>query len=381
MKNTCMLIKSYLKRNRLAVILSVLCGMLLCFLIFLMGSFVEDVLLSKHQIGVMDFDNSILSRDFKSYLSEELNYELIEDDSYDYLSEMLIDKSISSIIEIPEGFYDTFASGRDSNIVITSTDDFENAAFLEAYMNSYLAGIRLLSVSAEGNRDAFDRHLKDYKDVEIPLSRAKAYEIDLVKFRQNEGFRNTIGFFLMIIFPLGMILSFMIIDDRANGIYNRITISAVKPVEYIAGNSIFGFILSFIMIFIYCGYLTYMDIDIGFPIYKLFILMIILSFFTICFIIGASILIRSKSGVSALIMGFSTIGAILGGAYFPIDMAPESLQNLARVLPQFWFMDTIRKLMDNPMANVTSNIIILILFSILAFLIGAVLFSQNYKKG
>ena len=153
MKNTCMLVKSYLKRNRLAVILSIICGLLLCFLIFLMGSFVEDVLLSKHQVGVMDYDNSILSKDFKSYLTEELNYELIEHDSYDYLSEMLIDKSISSIIEIPEGFYDTFASGRDGNIIITSTDDFENAAFLEAYMNSYLAGIRLLSVSAEGSSD------------------------------------------------------------------------------------------------------------------------------------------------------------------------------------------------------------------------------------
>ncbi len=381
MKNTCMLVKSYLKRNRLAVILSIICGLLLCFLIFLMGSFVEDVLLSKHQVGVMDYDNSILSKDFKSYLTEELNYELIEHDSYDYLSEMLIDKSISSIIEIPEGFYDTFASGRDGNIIITSTDDFENAAFLEAYMNSYLAGIRLLSVSAEGSSDVFDRHLKDYKDVEIPISRAKAYDLDLVKFRQNEGFRNTIGFFLMIIFPLGMILSFMIIDDRANGIYNRITITTVKPVQYIAGNCIFGLILSFIMVSIYCGYLTYIDIDIGFPIYKLFILMIILSFFTICFVVGASILIRSRSGVLALIMGYSTIGAILGGAYFPIDMAPESLQNLARVLPQFWFMDTVRKLMNNPMADVSSNLIILLLFTILAFLIGAVLFSQNYKKG
>ncbi len=197
----------------------------------------------------------------------------------------------------------------------------------------------------------------------------------------KEGFRNTIGFFLMIIFALGIILSFMIIDDRANGIYNRITISPVRPVQYILGNSMFGFILSFIMVTIYCSYIFFSEINIGFPIYKLFLLMNLLAFFVVCFIIGVSIIIRSKSGVSALIMGYSTIGAILGGAYFPIDLAPENLQNMARLLPQYWFMDSIYKLMDNPMADISSNVIILILFSVLAFLIGAVVFSQNYKKG
>src|SRR5690606_13307441 len=118
--------------------------------IYLMGQYVSNATLSKIEIGVLDYDNSILSKDFKSYLSEELDYKLIEHDSYDYLSGLLIDKNISSIIEIPSGFYNTFASGNDGNIVITSTDDFENAAFLEAYMNSYLAGIKLLSISAEG---------------------------------------------------------------------------------------------------------------------------------------------------------------------------------------------------------------------------------------
>ena len=381
MKNSCLLIKSYFKRNRLAVVLSIFSGILLCSIIYLMGNFIEDVTLSKIQIGVIDYDRTNLSKDFKSYLTEKLDYELVEHESYDYLSELLIDKSISSIIEIPEGFYAAFASAKDGNIIITTTDDFENAAFLEAYMNSYLAGVRLLSESAEGEGKEFYRLLNDYKNVEIPISKAKAYNLDIETFKQKEGFRNTIGFFLMIIFALGIILSFMIIDDRANGIYNRITISPVRPVQYILGNSMFGFILSFIMVTIYCSYIFFSEINIGFPIYKLFLLMNLLAFFVVCFIIGVSIIIRSKSGVSALIMGYSTIGAILGGAYFPIDLAPENLQNMARLSPQYWFMDSIYKLMDNPMADISSNVIILILFSVLAFLIGAVVFSQNYKKG
>ena len=381
MKNIILLVKSNIKRNRMGILLSVFSGVVLSLLIYLMGQFVGSVALSKIEIGVMDYDKSILSTDFKSYLSEELDYKLVEHESYDYLSELLIDKSISSIIEIPDGFYDMFASGQDGNITITSTDDFENAAFLEAYMNSYLAGVKLLSVNAKGDQRAFDRLITEYKEVEIPISKSKAFDMDLEQFRQREGFRNTIGFFLQIMFALGVVLSFMIIDDRVTGVYNRITVTPVKPVHYIAGNSIFGFILLMIEVVIYCGYIAIKDVDIGFPVYKLFILMLLLSLFITCFLVGASILIKSKSGIIVVIMGYSTIGSILGGAYFPIDMSPEVLQNIARILPQFWFMDAVTKLMNNPMTDISSNIIIIVLFTVLAFLVGAVSFSQNNKRG
>lgn len=381
MKNILLLIISNFMRNRLAILLSALGGILLCILLFLLGNFVSHETSSKLQIGVIDYDNSALSMDFKSYLAEGLDYQLVENEAYDYLSEMLIDKSISSIIEIPMGFYDTFASGQEGNIIITSTDDFENAAFLEAYMNSYLAGIQLLSTSAEGNKEAFDRNLVEYREMEISITKSLAYSLDKEQFKQREGFGVSIGFFLMIVFPLGMLLSFMIIEDRLNGIYSRITITPVKPIQYIAGNSLFGFMLLMLEVVLYCGFIAIKNIDIGFPVYKLFLLMLLLAFFVTCFILDISILVRSKNGVTTLVMGFSTVGAILGGAYFPLDLAPASLQNLARILPQFWFMDSIRKLMNDPVADITPNIIILVLFTVLAFLIGAVLFSQNYKKG
>ena len=133
-------------------------------------------------------------------------------------------------------------------------------------------------------------------------------------------------------------------------------------------------------VLIYCAYIAIMDIDIGFPVYKLLCLMLLLSLFVTCFVVGASILIKSKSGMMVLIMAYSTIGSILGGGYFLIEMAPEKLQKLARILPQFWFMDALNKLMDNADANISSNIIIMALFTVLAFLLGAVMFSQNYKR-
>lgn len=381
MKNIWLIIKSNTKRNRGIVLLSILGGLALCFILYFLGNYTADTILSKIKIGVMDYDNSLLSDNFKSYLTEELDYELIEHDSYDYLSKLLIDKDISVIIEIPAGFYDKFALGELEKMIITSTDDFENAAFIEAYMNSYLASIRMLSLSSDGDKEAFIRYLTEYEQIINPINKAKAFNLDLKLFTEKEGFRNTIGFYLMVVFALAMVVSYIIVDDRHTGIYNRIALTPVKSVQYIAGNSIFGFSLLLTETLIYCGFIAVMNINIGFPVYKLFLLYMLFSFFITCFVIAVSLVIKSKNGITMLIMSFNTVGAILGGAFFPLDLAPENLQNLAKILPQFWITDALCKLIDNPGADITSNIIILILFTVLAFLIGAVLFSQNYKRG
>lgn len=82
-----------------------------------------------------------------------------------------------------------------------------------------------------------------------------------------------------------------------------------------------------------------------------------------------------------IIFSFNTIGTLIGGAYFALELAPETLRNFARIMPQFWITDALYELMDNRAADIGPNVLILALFTLLAFLVGAVLFSQNYKRG
>jgi ABC-2 type transport system permease protein len=123
-----------------------------------------------------------------------------------------------------------------------------------------------------------------------------------------------------------------------------------------------------------------MDIKTGIPLGTIFFMLMQFSLFTVCFSLLIALATRSKNAVTAIIIGFSTIGCILGGAYFSLDMAPDPLQKMARVLPQYWFMDAFRRIQADPLANIYPNVIIITLFIILSFLIGAVLFSQQYKN-
>ena len=380
MKNICLLTLTNLKRNKLFLSLSIAGGVILCFLLIAMGNLAVEIRLSKIKVGLIDQDQSILSSDFKSYLTEELDYELITDHTYEELSALLIEKNISVIIEIPKGFYEKTAIGNMQEIIVTSLDDYENAAFLEANLNSYMHSIQMLADSAGKEKELFDQLLLDYGTEGVPITQTAAMTLDKQMMKGKEGFINSIGFYLMLVFGLSIILSFIVVEDYLSGVFQRVKISPVRPVQYIIGTGIFGMIICLIELVIYCGYIWIADIDIGFSLGLLVFMMFLFSLFTVCFAIAVALWVKSKATVGAISMGFSTIGCILGGAYFSLDMAPQRLQSLARVLPQYWFMETFKALQKDQTANVWPNIIILSLFTLLTFLIGAVLFSQNHKN-
>ncbi|MDF2541654.1 MAG: transporter permease [Herbinix sp.] len=380
MKNIWLLTKTNMKRNLWTIIIALLGAAMLCFVIYAMGKMIADHTVAKIKIGYMDHDNSVLSEDFERYLTEQLNYELYENNSYEVLSTELIDKHISAIIEVPENFYADTSKGRIKPFVITTLDDYENAAFFEVYVNSYLGSIKVLSDSAAGDEKLFDELLSTYQKEQTRMAHSAAITIDKSLLAQKAGFINSIGFYLMFIFGVSVSYTFIILDDRLSGVLNRIQVTPVKPSQYIIGSAIFGTIVCFIMSGIFCTYIKIMNIQTGVPFGIILLLMTLFSIFTVCFSMATALTLHSKNAVTSMIIGFSTFGCILGGAYFPIEMAPKSLQNLARILPQFWFMDTFRKLQADSLANVFPNIIVLILFIVLTFLIGAVVFSQNYKN-
>lgn len=377
MKNIWLLMKTNIKRNVLALLITCISAGMLCLILYFMGELTTD---EKITLGVIDYDKSILSEDFKSYLTEQLDYSVMEDYPYDELATELLDKNISAIIEIPDNFYEEYASGRQGKLIVTSTQDYENAAFLEIYMNSYLNSILILAQGAQGEEESFRHLLTEYDKGEIKLSQTSALEMDETKQKQSEGFIYSIGFYLMIIFGLSLIIAFMLVDDRSSGVFHRIQATPVKPIEYIIGSGIFGLLLCGVQICLYTLFVVIMKLHIGVPIWSLVLMMGLYALFTICFTLAISLAFPSKNAVSSILIGFSTFGCIIGGAYFPLDMAPESLQKFSKIVPQYWFMDALRNLQNDITANITPNIIVISLYSILFLLIGAVLFAQNYKQ-
>lgn len=380
MKNIWILTKTNILRNKIGVLISVAGALILCLILYAMSIAVAELSIAKVAVGIIDNDQSVLSEDFKKYLTEQLDYHLIENKDYYTLSTELLDKHISVIIEIPNDFYEQYAAGSQKEVVITSLDDYENSAFIEAYIQSYLSSIRILSDGASQEDDTFRTLLDTYHNQEISLTQEAAHSSDMSEQLERAGFINSFGFYLMFSFSISIIICFMVLDDRIKGLFGRIQATPVKPAQYIIGTGIFGLILCFIQIAIYSTYVSLNHIAIGVPIPILITMMGLYSFFTIGFSLAVALALPSKNSITAVVIGLSTIGCVMGGAYFPLEMVPDAMQKLARVFPQYWVMDSFRRLQLDMTANIIPNIVILCLFTILCLLSSAVLYAQNYKN-
>lgn len=376
MRNVLLLIRTCILRNKISVVFAVLCALILCLIMNLMSNVTSDDAIGRTKIGLIDYDATTLSADFRNYLSDKLNTELVENLSYDELSTKLINKDISVIVEVPQGLEKAAAAGRPENLITTSLDDYENSAFITAYLNSYMNSIQILSDGAGGDRQLFESLLARYQANDTPITHS-AVLADSAAAGQASGFIQGMGFFLLFGSTFGLFIAFMVFDDRATGVYQRIQATPVKSIQYIFGTTLFGIMNGLITVGIFFVYLKITGFSIGMPLGTAILFMSIMTLVQIGFTMMTALFFKSKTAVMTVIIGYGSIACVLGGAYFPISMAPDILQKIAWVTPHYWFMDALRRLQENSSASVVPNIIILVLFIVLMYLVSAFKFTQQ----
>ncbi|MDE5992743.1 MAG: ABC transporter permease, partial [Oscillospiraceae bacterium] len=125
MRNIFLIFKNSVMRNLLMIVIAVasLALMINIFSAFSKGGTVFD--LDQIEVGIVDFDNSPLSENMKKYLTEKLDMEISEKNDYDSLSDLLINRDISAIIEVPQGLYENAAAGTVGELTVTTLDDYE----------------------------------------------------------------------------------------------------------------------------------------------------------------------------------------------------------------------------------------------------------------
>jgi ABC-2 type transport system permease protein len=343
--------------------------------------------ITRIKVGLIDHDRTTLSADFKNYLTDTLNMELIEDQTYDELSTTLINRRISVIVEVPENFEKAAVSGQPEDLITTSLSDYENAAFVDAYLNSYMSSISVLSIGAAGDRDVFHELLLESGNRKITVSNAAVPKLegaladDEILFINDsvyaDDFIPAMGFYVMFGFFFTISIAFMVFDDRSSGIYKRIQSTPVTSVQYIVGSTLFGVINGLLIIVLFFSYLFLTRMEIGIPYGRAILLMALMMLFMVGFALMLALLLKSKSAVLTVIFAYSTVANMIGGAWFPIDFGPDSLQKLAKITPNYWFMDAFKKMQENSGADIVSNIIVLVLFIILVYLVSAIRFTQN----
>lgn len=227
MRNILLIFKNSILRNKLTVILALAAAALMSFIFWSNASsdsavYAVDTIV----VGVDDRDNSALSENMEKYLTDSLGVEVTSAD-YNSLSALLIDRRISAIIEVPQDFESSAINGTPAKLQITTLDDYENSAFIEAYLNSYMRGVSVISQSANGSAETFSEMIASQKSPNtVTLSETNS-QVDR-RAKTEDAYNLSVGFMLMIISGITVFISNQILVDRQLGTFSRMRCSSLK---------------------------------------------------------------------------------------------------------------------------------------------------------
>jgi ABC-2 type transport system permease protein len=328
------------------------------------------------KLGFIDRDGSAAAKDMASYFEKDLGMELVRSKGADELNADLLNKQISGVAEIPKGFQGALLAGKPKPVELTFTDEYANESFVKGYFGIYMESASVLSAAAEGDAASFERMLAEAAEARPSIDKTRR-DAELTRRESaKESFHFMIGFFMMFSFMLSIIIPQMLHTDRLDGTFRRIRASNVTPVEYIASIACIGFILSLLIegpaMAVWHMTVTDSGAPLGVTALMLFAFAVLLN--SLGIFLGVAV--KSFSGISTVIVAGSTITSMLGGAWFPLEMAPPIFLTLSKFTPQHWVYDAIGSF-DSGNGAVGVPLAILLLASLIFLVLAGIRFADK----
>ncbi|MDR1713651.1 MAG: ABC transporter permease [Coriobacteriales bacterium] len=382
MKKTLLVYVNSLARLRFLLVVSFLIGLGLCgaYLLFSTLGGSQETGAKAVALGVIDMDGTATAADLQDYLTDELDMELVAGD-YDQLQTELIEKRISGIVEIPAGFEAALLAGRDDTpLLVTYTDDYANSAFTNAYLEQYTGSLQLLAAAADGDLEVYGELLDSAREQTPEVSVAARDEGAAERSNIWNGIIWVFAMFAIVVIILAQGMSNLLFDDRKAGTFRRVQASDVRPWQYIAGVCLAGFTVSLAMVVPVIAFLAAQGLGAE---YHLGVIAL-LSLMEVLFVVGLALLcglfLASRNTITAAVIASSTILNMIGGAWFPLEYAPQFMQTLAHFTPQYWFVQPIYIMAEGGSVNWPLNTLVLALFATLCFLLSGIRFATRSSQ-
>lgn len=173
-------------------------------------------------------------------------------------------------------------------------------------------------------------------------------------------------FILMIALTNGSLSIYL---ERQSGVLKRLAATPLTRKEIITGKWLGKWFITLLQMLygMVIGWLLF-DIYWGNHLLAIIGILLIWAAFSAALAVLLGSFGRSEGQVSAFSTVFSLLLAALGGCWWPIEITPQWMQNLANFLPTGWIMDAMHKLMyfGAHLNEVVFNVFALLLLSVIA---------------
>lgn len=291
---------------------------------------------SKPDILIINNDENIgITENLIKYIEQNSNIIDVKDNE-EAINDALFYRDVNYIIYIPDNYREDFLDNKNPKIEIKSTGDYQSSLaemMLERYIK--VANIQLnITGTEEELITNINNTLSKQIDVEITS------KLDTNKLTKVAFYYNFANYTLLAgcVYVVCLILS----SFKNEKIQKRTMISSMNYKEYnrklLISNSLFAVALWFFYVllsFIILG-------DVMFTMHGL--MYVINSFvFTMCaltmaFLIGN--IINNKEAINGIVNVIALGSSFLCGAFVPMEWLPDTVLNIAHILPSYWYIKT-----------------------------------------
>ena len=180
---------------------------------------------------------------------------------------------------------------------------------------------------------------------------------------------------MLVMFTLLVLLAnsaSMLVQERTRGMLRRLASAPISRAEVIAGKWEGRMILAAIQVAVALLVGTYLfDMDWGPNLFAVILVLVAWAGFCASAGLWLGTFARTEAQASGLGVLAANVLAALGGCWWPIEVTPEWMQAIQKMIPTGWTMDALHKLISfqaGPMSVVPNVVLLVLAAAIVAFL-------------
>ncbi len=289
---------------------------------------------TKPNVAIINNDeNTKLTNAFTEYLNQNTKIINIKNDE-DSMQDALFFREVSYILIIPKNYTSDFFSGKDPKIETLKTPD-SSATFTEMLLNRYLKIINIYAKTGMSQEEAISFIQQDLKNETNIVLDSKTNTSNLSKMGYYYNFANY-SFLSICIYVIGMILtSFNDEKIKKRNLISKMTYKKISN-QLFAGNLCLIFLIWALYVLI--SLILYKE-----AMFSTIGAMLIINSFVFCmtaasmgFLIGT--MVKSKEASSGIVNVIALGSSFICGAFVPQQYLGESVLNIAKILPSYWYI-------------------------------------------
>ncbi|HNT24005.1 MAG TPA: ABC transporter permease [Anaerolineales bacterium] len=309
-------------------------------------------------VGLVLLDNSALSPHLQTLLNDSDTIRPVTPNQNDtaFLEEQVRSQKLAAVVIMPSGYSQSAMGGKTPQLTVIV--DRNTPAGQVADRSIQLAITRLLgavqaaSLSAEAQPATFESDaarqafLLNAVDSAItawlqPRARVELQAAGKVAASRPGGFTQSSSGMLVFFSTIGMITpGYILLSERRSRTLKRMMTTNLVRGEIIAGHALAMFMICFVQVLLLTVFGQWViGVNYWHSPGATILMCATLALWSTSLGLLISTLARDENQVALLVLGSTLIFGLLGGAFFPLDIADKTFATIGHLMPSAWAID------------------------------------------